>query len=647
MNTAGPELTDSIRVRLLGVPSVVVEGKTVTSFRSNRVPALLGLLASRPGPWQRDVVAAALWPDHMHAESRHNLRQTLLYTRQLLGENAIVGDRQTVELSLDLKTDLHILLRVTDSLQPPQDAIINAEAAIDAYRGEFLAGMDGDWIYGVRSHCARAFVGALLRIADDCLESSPAKSLEYAQRAVEAEPYMDGARLRKINALRALGEVAAAHREYAGFRQLLTTELGIDPSHIVSEALVKRPSAEPIAKAASTTEPTEIDFLLARDRPFEALDLAVALVPYWIEKGLIDEAVGVMRRALEANPDQSLGAHQRGLVSLAQLLADQGKLFEAKESLTEAIPRLTNVSATVKGLLLLARINTSAFRARVAEQLANKALELAIQAELVEERIEASRTAVDIAFQLENMEAAEKMADETVEIARRVGDWRSYSVVVTLAAIIRFRSGREEEALRMANEALVELSMRGSVRASFTRVRLNRLLEEMGDAVTAEAGYRRGIEEARQYRDSFGLAVSLTYLGDLLTVQDRLDEALKVHAEALQIRHETGEQLGEATSLRGLGRIYLKRRQFVEAREALRDSSRLYLLCDALPGHASVLLELARVSQATHDFPLAQRIAERAQEILRGMSLHSRLTIGPRSSSILDEVDALVEELAT
>lgn len=63
---------------LLGSFHVVVDGAPITSFRSDKVRALLAYLALEAGrPQRREVLTTLLWPDQSESAARLNLRQAL------------------------------------------------------------------------------------------------------------------------------------------------------------------------------------------------------------------------------------------------------------------------------------------------------------------------------------------------------------------------------------------------------------------------------------------------------------------------------------------------------------------------------------------------------------------------------------------
>lgn len=639
----------TILVRLFGIPSIVVDGQTITTFRSNRIPALFALLSSRSGSWSREVVATTLWPDSVEEDARHNLRQVLLYIKQILGDQAIVATRQSLSLGPNVQTSLQSVLRVQDSLLSPEDALSAATEAVAAYQGTLLPGFDDEWLEPIRYQCNHAYIAALVRLSDYFVHSDPSRALDHIDQAIQVEPFLENLRAKKIQILMGMGEHASAHREMATFRKFLDQELGIEPSKIALDALSSGDGDGPELAAAPVTTPPEdpIDYLLHSHRPSRGLRLAINMAAYWASSGAYEKGIEALRRAIDLSRGVvSKDLECQALNEIAELMIRQVRFFEAQQVLDRVLKNATAPSVRLAALTNLLRLHIYTYQTGPTRAHLTEALTLAETLGSPEEVMDIYRWASEIEIQFGDLESGKKHADQCAEIARQIGDWHIFATAICQIAVALARSDRPDEANRAIQTGLHELQDKAGRHAAFTRGRFSRILEELGETALAEQGYRRAIEDARKYDDQVGLAVALTYLGDLLHVSQRNEEALKFHEEALAIRREIHEQLGEATSLRGIGRIYLSEGRLDEAREALRESSRLFMLCDAEPGHASALLELARVDDRSGDQERALRIAVRARDLLLGMSTPLRLQIGPSGDTLADDADQLVKELS-
>src|SRR4051794_6172667 len=75
-----------LRVRLVGGPSVEVDGAEVPPPASRRAWALLAWLALSHGEHPRSEVAAAFWPDVLDQSARASLRSAVWALRRSLGD---------------------------------------------------------------------------------------------------------------------------------------------------------------------------------------------------------------------------------------------------------------------------------------------------------------------------------------------------------------------------------------------------------------------------------------------------------------------------------------------------------------------------------------------------------------------------------
>jgi DNA-binding SARP family transcriptional activator len=89
-----------LRVQVLGRLEADWDGSEIAPSESRRAWALLGWMALHPGPNERSVVAATLWPDVLDSSARTSLRSALWSLRRALGPAAaaLVTDRRRLGL---------------------------------------------------------------------------------------------------------------------------------------------------------------------------------------------------------------------------------------------------------------------------------------------------------------------------------------------------------------------------------------------------------------------------------------------------------------------------------------------------------------------------------------------------------------------
>ena len=77
-----------LSLTFLGTFQVMLDGESLTAFRSARVQGLLVyLVLTNTKSHSRDVLAALLWPEETDTVAKKNLRQSLYQLRQVLGES--------------------------------------------------------------------------------------------------------------------------------------------------------------------------------------------------------------------------------------------------------------------------------------------------------------------------------------------------------------------------------------------------------------------------------------------------------------------------------------------------------------------------------------------------------------------------------
>lgn len=92
-------------LELLGPFQATLDGQPATSWRSNKIRALLAFLAvesDRPHP--REALAGLLWPDYSDTSAQNNLRNALAALRQVIGDQRaeppfLLVTRETVQFN--------------------------------------------------------------------------------------------------------------------------------------------------------------------------------------------------------------------------------------------------------------------------------------------------------------------------------------------------------------------------------------------------------------------------------------------------------------------------------------------------------------------------------------------------------------------
>ena len=631
-------------IRLFGEPLLVGKDGERVAFRTTKTLALLAYLVAREGrPTPRTEIAEALWPGRDPALAHQNLRQTLVYLRGCLGtegEEALLTSRRDVRLcpgfaECDVETFRAALAEGPEG----------QERAIGLHAGSFMAGFDDDWLLPVRAELSHGYVRALLDLSDACLEDDPARALDYAERAIAVEAFHDGARTRKIRALRGLGEETLALREFEGYEALLLEELGLRPAKTVEEALEDR---VPAPKEARRPEPPlspglddALRVLSEGERPQNALALAVSLTPYWVEAGTPAEGLARLDAARALCSPEGPFALEVGFAA-AELAFRSGRFERALEELEAVEGLLRTPEDTLRALALRGRVHIRRREFGVVRRLALHAIRFA--------RLHGLPSGdgwflITYAHQNDGRPARARLTGLRAQMESK-GSHRLQGLAGIQVAYACATLGREDEAREALTAAL--LSMEGDRSATVATARMSAAwhFDAFGELERAEQGYREAVEEFRRRGDPWLLAVALTYLGDLKTRRGEPRLAIRLHDEALRLRQGSGDAIGEATSRRGIGMAQLAAGDAESARRELREAIRRYADLDWDPGVASCLFALAQAEATAGAFGVARRLAERAVRLLRGMTPETRYSISPEGRRLLPEAEALLSDLS-
>jgi DNA-binding SARP family transcriptional activator len=220
------------RIELLGGLVAQREDRVVTRFQTQKTRSLLGYLAYRHHrSHPRDFLIELLWPECEARAGRNRLSQALSSLRHQFeppgtpAGSVILATRTAVQLSpAAISTDVtefDDLLRAAERVSSAVEQSQMLAEAVELYRGELLPGCFEEWIFPERERLAQADLQALRRLtryfeqADDL-----PNALNYARRAVAAEPLCEEARQELIRLLAAAGQPEAALRQYLELERL-------------------------------------------------------------------------------------------------------------------------------------------------------------------------------------------------------------------------------------------------------------------------------------------------------------------------------------------------------------------------------------------------------------------------------------------
>jgi DNA-binding SARP family transcriptional activator/predicted ATPase len=232
-----------LTLSLLGPFSASLDDKTIQTFRTKKVQALLIYLAvEATRVHQRESLMTLLWPDLPLTSAQVNLRQAIYRLRQAIPEvNSRDGEGQvplvlTQRHSVQINPDAHIWLDVEEF---SKNIIDDPVQSIALYRGDYLSDFflpDSskfeEWSESTREELRRTALQALDGLAENLIQQGAYhQAQKYAWRQLEIDNLRESAYRQLMLVLAGSGQRSAALSQYNICQQRLDRELGIEPSH--------------------------------------------------------------------------------------------------------------------------------------------------------------------------------------------------------------------------------------------------------------------------------------------------------------------------------------------------------------------------------------------------------------------------------
>lgn len=243
------------RIRLLGDLSAFQGEHAVTRFRTQKTGALLAYLALYGGrAHPRDTLLDVLWPDSDLSAARNSLGVALNSLRRQLEPPStpgtasigavLIADRATVRLRPEaFRTDVAAFEAARDEAAGAETDTAAIEALARAegiYSGELLPGFYDDWVLSERERLADARLQGLRRLTALLTQARDFdRALEYAHRAVQADPLSEEARRLLMRLYASIGRPAAVREQFEELERLLEAEGDGPPSEATRELAVR------------------------------------------------------------------------------------------------------------------------------------------------------------------------------------------------------------------------------------------------------------------------------------------------------------------------------------------------------------------------------------------------------------------------
>lgn len=194
---------------------------------------LVVYLALHSGMVRRTAVAGSLWPDAVDRRAYASLRSTLARLERS-GVRALHVTKSELALAENVAVDIRhsraLARRLLDPRRPASEADLGP-ATREALSAELLPGWYDDWVLIEADRWRQLRLHALEALARGLIANGRCgEAADAAGTAIRADPLRESARATLITVHLAEGNQSEALREFAGYRQLLQTELGLQPT---------------------------------------------------------------------------------------------------------------------------------------------------------------------------------------------------------------------------------------------------------------------------------------------------------------------------------------------------------------------------------------------------------------------------------
>jgi len=244
-----------LRVCLLGGFELTgADGGDLTPPRK-KLRALVALLALAPAAgWSREQLTELLWGGRDEEQARGSLRQGLAELRRILGDSALLADRDMASFDpAVVSADAAEFARLAAAGQWEQAAAL--------YRGDLLDGVSlpdagfGDWLLVERTRLHDLAVNVLARLLNN---QSGEAAVATAQRLLQLDPVHEETHRTLMRLYAAQGDRSQALRQYLICRDGLMRDLSVKPQ-AETERLCKEIQSLTKGVAVAPARPPEND----------------------------------------------------------------------------------------------------------------------------------------------------------------------------------------------------------------------------------------------------------------------------------------------------------------------------------------------------------------------------------------------------
>ncbi len=360
-------------------------------------------------------------------------------------------------------------------------------------------------------------------------------------------------------------------------------------------------------------------------------------VTKWLK--MLDNESGNLEAAL--NRSYNGGSNEDGgilAVAYANYWLSRGLLTTAVHYLENILERSKDITRTTKGNLLsiLGLFSNMLGNADKAEKLIEESLEIARETGNKDDIASCLNNLASVVYEKGDYTKARELIEETLSIDREGGDEAKISFsLVNLGTVARLQGDFEnakallEESLQIRKKAKNKFAIVSSLN---TLVMLHLNLGEFERS-------RSYIEESLKFSDelgsNFGIADGNLLLANLESALGNFDKAESLLRESLSVFEEMGKKNKSADCMSSLGNIFYQTERFEEAVELLKKSLELQRAIGDKFGIGLTLLRLGKALIQCNKEEEATRCIEESFEIRSKLGLKAGIAECMNSMAML------------
>jgi LuxR family maltose regulon positive regulatory protein len=190
-----------MRIQAFGQIQVMLADRSVTGadWQTQVTQDLLFLVLSNRNGWSKERIGEFLWPESSLSQLNQRFKNTIYRLRRALNQDVILYFDGIY--SFNRKIDYEYDVEEFENFLTHARTVVGIEAQITAfqtalqiYRGDYLPGMEGEWVIPERERLLQAFLNTGLRLAELFTDTKQyPKALELCNRLISEAPWLEEA----------------------------------------------------------------------------------------------------------------------------------------------------------------------------------------------------------------------------------------------------------------------------------------------------------------------------------------------------------------------------------------------------------------------------------------------------------------------